>query len=95
MDDTNAARLNLIFVNILTPDTALYKGYAKSVTSKNVRGTFDVLYFHTNFVSIIKEFIKVQETDGTFKNFPIESAIIKVLNNKVHIFIGIDTLQEK
>jgi F0F1-type ATP synthase epsilon subunit len=79
-----------IDIEIVSPDTVIYKGMVKSLTSKNVRGLFDVLYLHTNFVSIVQEFVKVRELSGEEKKIPIKNGILKVFQNKVWIFTGID-----
>ena len=76
-------------VLVIHPERVIFEGKAKAVSSTNERGKFDVLSLHTNFVSIIKEKVVIEQLDGKKKEIPIEEAIMKVHENKIWIFVGI------
>jgi len=79
----------LLAVSIKGPSKQEFEGDALSVTSLNKAGKFDILPYHTNFISLIKEYVIVQQADKNKITFPIKSGIIKVFEDKVNILIGI------
>lgn len=80
-------------VTIHDADKIVYEGQAESITTFNERGVFDVLPYHTQFISIIKKSITVNNKGQEKKEFAIDSGIIEVLNNEVNIFLGIDVVR--
>lgn len=70
-------------------ETVLYEGKAKALTSRNEQGIFDVLPQHTQFISIIKEFITIVKEDGTSQKIDIDTGIAHVFQNDVKIYLGI------
>ena len=67
----------------------IFRGEVEYVTSINDKGRFDVLPEHTNFSSLIKDFIKYKISGGDIKNMKIENAVMRVYESKVDIFLGI------
>ena len=58
-----------------------------SVTSSNDKGVFDVLPFHANFISIIRDFIKIDKGDTANIKFEIKTGIMHVESNVVSIYV--------
>ncbi|MCX7996701.1 MAG: hypothetical protein N2691_02990 [Patescibacteria group bacterium] len=80
----------LLLVRIMSAEQSLYDSEAKAVSSVNETGKFDVLPFHANFISIVIQNVAVHDRDGSKKEFPIEIAVMKVLDNEVVVFLGIE-----
>ncbi len=80
---------NTLNITIISPEETLYKGKAEAVSCHNPKGSFDVLYEHTNFMSMIDQKIVVIEPNGNSREFPIEQALIQVKNNDVTILVNI------
>lgn len=80
---------NQISVLVMHPEYTIYDGPALSVSSLNDKGPFDVLPLHSNFVSLIKEKVTINQLDKKKREIAIEKAIMKVYRNKVYIFVGI------
>lgn len=80
---------SLLSVFMRSDEEVLYLGEAESVTSFNEKGIFDVLPLHSNFISIIKDRVVIMLNDRP-NEFKIDTAIMKVKKNNVHIFSGID-----
>ncbi len=78
-------------VHIKRPDRVEYTGTAKAVTSTNMKGTFDVLPYHSNFISLIKDKLVIHVIDGEPISYRLQSGIIKVSENNVTVLIGIET----
>lgn len=79
----------LLTVSVKGPDKQEFKGEAISVTSINKVGKFDVLAYHANFISLIKEYVIIQQKDKNKITFPIQSGIMKVYEDNVNILIGV------
>lgn len=67
----------------------LFKDKAKAVISMNEKGIFSILPRHTNFVSIVKDFIRIQKLDGTSFDVRINYGIIKATLNTVYVYLGL------
>lgn len=81
-------------VTILSPDETIYEGDAQAISCHNPKGSFDVLYEHTNFMSMIDTQVTVLETNGHQRNFPVEQALIQVQENEVTILINVQITQK-
>lgn len=60
-----------------------------SVTSVNVKGVFDVLPVHTNFISLIKNYLTIREVDGRIKGIKFSNAVMRVHQNNIEVYVGI------
>jgi F0F1-type ATP synthase epsilon subunit len=79
---------NLLHVFVMTGDSVIYDDKAASVSSRNERGRFDILPLHTNFISIIKEFVLIKQNPDLNKQIVIKNGIMRVFENNVQIFVG-------
>lgn len=79
----------LLSVTVKGPKKEEFKGNAYSVSSLNKKGKFDVLPYHANFITVIKEYVIIQKEDKKQVTFPLESGVIKVYGDAVNILIGI------
>lgn len=78
-------------VLVISPEKVVYEGKADSISSLNNKGKFDILPLHANFISIISKSLLIQDKSGQKKELNIDNGIIKVLRDKVYIFLGIQT----
>lgn len=85
------ARSKILWVIIKRPDRMEFSGNAKAVTSINMRGLFDVLPFHSNFISLIKDQVTIHLEEREPLIFKLQSGILKVTGNTVTVLIGIET----
>lgn len=86
MPDTKPNNIQLL---IRQREKILFDGEIKAFTSLNERGTFDVLYEHANFISIINKTYVIHKLDGTKTEMKIDQGIVKVHENKVTVYLGI------
>ena len=82
-----------LHVEILSPTQTYYNSLALSVSARNKVGPFDVLDGHANFFSILtKGDVAVNIGMGSrILTFPISGGIMKVTQNKVTLFVDIDS----
>jgi len=78
-------------VIVKSPEGIVFNGEVFAITSKNIAGLFDVLPYHANFVSIIKDTLILYETKDNPKEIRIENGVLKVSENDVEIFLGVET----
>ena len=92
-----------MILEIVSPESALYKGEVTSVTLPGVNGSFQILNHHAPIVSILKEgeikigapsFTFSKETAGKFTKLneqtytlPITSGTIEMKDNKVIVLV--------
>jgi len=67
----------------------LFQGEAEYVSSFNDKGPFDVLSYHTNFISLIKKSVTVRRVGGAEESIPLEIGVMKVKENRVEVYVGI------
>jgi F0F1-type ATP synthase epsilon subunit len=83
-----------ITVEIKNSEAIIFSGEAKSLSSINEDGPFDILPFHANFFSIIKEKIMIINQDDKKTEIPInDKGIMRVMENKISVFLGIETIE--
>ena len=76
----------LLEVAISSPDKQIWQGQAKTVSSVNSAGPFDILPMHANFISIIEnQRIKIN-TGDKIQEYTFTNAIIYATKNRVLIY---------
>lgn len=78
-------------VSIKSLDDTHFDGQATAISCIDDKGPFDVLPEHENFIAIIKYNIVVH-MENEKKSFLIDSGILKVSDNIVYVFLGIQKL---
>jgi len=76
-------------VSVKSKNKILFEGGTHTVTSRNERGAFDILPLHTNFVTLISEYVIIDKGLKTEQSFKIEEGVLYVLANKVDVYVGI------
>ena len=89
MGNNNSDNKPAIFVVMRTKEGITFKDKVKAVTSYNEKGPFDILPEHENFISLINQHLVVHTMDGKENEIKVETAVIKVYKNEVHIFLGL------
>ena len=67
-------------VTILNPKYAIYEDMAKSVFLPGIKGEFEVLNYHKNIISLLKEGQIIINGD---KSIPIKKGVVKMYKNKL------------
>ena len=83
-----------ISVTIYGLESTLYDGKVQAITSKNVKGTFDILPTHSNFISLVEDLLILHERAGTKKEFKMKNGVLEVVNNHVSVFLDVEGLKE-
>jgi F0F1-type ATP synthase epsilon subunit len=85
---------NSKLLNVVIRDTenVVFKGDVDRISSFNEVGRFDVYPMHANFISIINQEISLYNKHEKIQEIKIEQAIMKVKQDNVRIFLGIETL---
>ena len=83
------SKLKQLRVSIKAKDRVLYEGNVSTLTSKNERGVFDILILHTNFITLVSDYVIIDKGLSTEKRFDFEKGVLYVLSNKVDIYVGI------
>lgn len=76
-----------IYAVVRTKDQVVFQGNVEAVTSYNDKGTFDILPEHINFISLIKDRLVLHQKLGDNKEIGMQRGILKVLQNKVFVYI--------
>jgi F-type H+-transporting ATPase subunit epsilon len=79
-------------ITIINAEQTLYEGPARALSSTNEEGPFDVLPMHSNFISIIKDFLIIHHEKGDKKELKIEGGVLRAFENRIQVFLGIETL---
>ena len=65
-----------------------------SITSFNESGKFDVFASHANFISLIQNALVISTSDGERKEIEVGLALLRVRNNDVEVYLGIEGMKE-
>lgn len=82
---------NKLNLTIKTREKVVFEGDVKALTSFNQVGPFDVLPEHANFISLIEKSLIIHNANGTKREIKFDIALLRVVENKVEIFLGIKT----
>lgn len=85
----------VLVVNIKSPEEIFFQGQADAISSINEVGDFDVLPLHENFISLIQKTLVIYQKGQKLKEMQIETGVIKVANNNVNIFLGLESFSEQ
>ena len=83
-----------LHVVVKSPENTLFDGQAKSVSSTNEKGKFDILFNPANFISIVKKNIIIHIDNDQKKEFDIDRGIVRFYKNHVSIFLGIEAIPQ-
>lgn len=78
-----------LILTVKSREGDVIKAKVKTVTSNNDRGRFDVLSYHANFISLIKDYVEYVDMNDKTNKILIRDAVMRVDDNKVDVFIGI------
>lgn len=81
-----------IKVKIRDAENIVFDGEVDRISSFNEVGRFDVFPMHANFISIIRQELTLFKGHEKVKELKIEQAILKVKQDSVNIFLGIESL---
>ncbi|HSW96637.1 MAG TPA: hypothetical protein VLF89_02310 [Candidatus Saccharimonadales bacterium] len=81
---------NVLKVKIRNTETILFEGEVERISSFNEIGPFDIYPMHANFISIIRQELILYHHREKIKELKLEQAVMKVKQDIVHIFLGIE-----
>ena len=90
--DEDLLQRDKLYITIKSPDKTVFSGEGIALSSVNDVGPFDVLPRHENFISILGKKIVIFQDKNQKQELEIEKGIIKARQNRVQIFLGIETL---
>lgn len=74
-------------LRIITKNKILFEGDARSLTSHNTVGNFDILPEHSTFISLIDKSVSYESEAGKVVKLTINNGLIKVIGNQVTVLI--------
>lgn len=72
-------------LEIITPDTTIYKGEAELIKLPGIDGSFEILNNHAPLISALTQGKVKIKKNGKEEFFEIKGGVIEVLKNKVLI----------
>lgn len=81
-----------IKVKVRDSEGILFEGEIDRITSFNEAGRFDIYPMHANFISIINQQLVLYNHNEKVKELTVEQAILKVKQDIVQIYLGIEML---
>jgi F0F1-type ATP synthase epsilon subunit len=79
----------ILMLKVLDKSGVVLDTQAQSISTMNGRGRFDILPGHTNFISLIQNNVSYLDKEGKVNEFKISQSLLKVVENKVEIFLSI------
>ncbi|MFW6282475.1 MAG: hypothetical protein ACOC1P_00275 [Minisyncoccales bacterium] len=64
-----------------------FEGKARSVSSRNKMGNFDILPQHTNFITLIFDSIIIDTLNQGEIEYEFDRGVLEVSNDKIRIFL--------
>lgn len=76
-------------VSVKATDKILWQGEADSVSSVNSQGPFDILPYHSNFISVIENRPITIRVGKEKKEYSFSFSVVYAHSNKVQIFTNL------
>jgi F0F1-type ATP synthase epsilon subunit len=76
-------------VTIRSKEKLLYKGVARTLSSENEEGPFDVLYSHANFITLIFGYVVIDKGLPTELSFQLEKGVMHVTGDVIQVYVGL------
>ncbi len=67
----------------------LFEGEVVSISGVNVKGKFDVLAMHGNFIALLDQELIIRPVSGEEKRVAVPRGVVKVVANKVWVLVGV------
>jgi F0F1-type ATP synthase epsilon subunit len=84
--------MKAIKVKVMDTNKVIYEGEVDRVSSYNEVGAFDVYPMHANFISIINKQMTFYSQRKKVYDLPFSRAVMKVKQDSISIFLGIEEL---
>lgn len=78
-----------LHVIIRDRDKVIINSDVQALSGVNEKGVFDILPLHSNFITLIEQHIILTRMDGTKQEVTINNGILRVIENRVEIYIGV------
>jgi F0F1-type ATP synthase epsilon subunit len=85
---------NSLYVLIRNREKIVVEEECKAITSTNEVGEFDILPSHENFITVIRDIVRIHKLDGTTQDIKIGQGVLKVFANSVTIYIDIGSTEQ-
>lgn len=79
----------LIDVVIRDRNGIVWQGQVRALSSYNIKGAFDVLPMHANFITLLKNRLVLHRTDGAKEEIQVDNGVMRAVENKVQVFVGV------
>ena len=79
----------LIDVVIRDRKGIVWQGQVRALSSYNIKGAFDVLPMHANFITLLKNRLVLHKTDGVKEEIQVDNGVMRAVENKVQVFVGV------
>lgn len=76
-------------VDIKSRKKEYYRGQATTLTSINDTGEFDVLPYHANFITLIRNYIILNERRSDEQRIEIDTGVLSVQDNEVKVYLDL------
>jgi len=81
---------NVLYTAIFAPSykkQLVFSGYARSFSSSDEKGRYDILPGHENFVTVARGSAVIFDESGKRLEFTLGSAVVEVSENIVKVFV--------
>jgi F0F1-type ATP synthase epsilon subunit len=79
----------LLELTVKNRQKTVFQGNVHTVSSSNEKGVFDILPFHANYITLVKDSLVIDKTRSTEQQIPIDRALLYVMDNKINVYAGL------
>jgi len=78
---------NYIQVKIHTPEGIYLETECVEISSRNILGEFNILPFHTNYITNINDNLKIITKEGVISEIPVQMGVLRFEENIVDVYL--------
>lgn len=79
----------LVHVTVRTPEGVVFEDAVQALSATNEAGLFDIIYEHTNFVTVLTGDVILHLQSGEEKTIPVQTGVLRAFNSGVDVLIGV------
>jgi F0F1-type ATP synthase epsilon subunit len=90
----NSKPARLLDLEVIDTTGVIIKDKVFAISSTNQKGPFDILPNHSNFITLIHEYLHIHYDRKEVKKIEIDSGVIRCVNNTIQVYLGVETFNQ-
>jgi len=79
----------VIRLKVIDREEEIFDEDVAAISSTNAKGPFDILPQHANFITLIRDYIRVHRHDADPQLIKVDNGVLRYRNGTAEVYIGV------